>query len=394
MTRQSKTKREHLRILDFSWVLAGPYATRLLADFGAEIIKVQPLLAEAGDGFSRSYYNSWNRNKLGITLNLNKLEGLEIARKLVRISDVVVENFSARVMANWGLDYSELTKITPDIIMVSLSIKGHQGSHKGYTGYGPTAQAFSGISALTAYSDQPPSGIGYSYADHVAALYASLALLGALEYHRRTGRGQYIDLSETESAICMIPEAMVDCTLKGTFQSPGGINEKLSAPYGVYRCMGKDRWCAISVTSEKEWAAFKQAIGNPSWTQDPEFSDMQSRAKNHLALDELVQTWTLAHSAEEVMIIMQNSNIPAGVVQNAKDLAHDQQLRAASFFVDISISGQPKMTTEATPIRMKDNPVINYQLAPQAGQDNDYVYRELIGLGQKELIKLKKENVI
>ena len=149
-----------IRILDFSWVLAGPYATRLLADFGAEVIKVQPLLPEAEDKFSQGYYNTWNRNKLGITLNLGKPEGIEIAKKLVKISDAVVENFSPRVMVNWGLDYPELRKLKPDIILLSMSVMGHTGPWRNYTGFGPTVQAFSGITYLTSYPDQPPLGIG------------------------------------------------------------------------------------------------------------------------------------------------------------------------------------------------------------------------------------------
>ena len=179
----------NIRILDFSWVLAGPYATRLLADFGAEVIKIQPLMAEEDDAFSRGYYNAWNRNKLDITLNLNKPEGIGIVKKLVKISDVVVENFSPRVMANWGLDYAELQKIKPEIIFLSLSIMGHSGPWKDFSGFGPTVQAFSGITSLTGYPGQPPSGVGYSYADHIAGLYASLAIMGALEYRSKNGKG-------------------------------------------------------------------------------------------------------------------------------------------------------------------------------------------------------------
>ncbi|MFC1928599.1 CoA transferase, partial [Chloroflexota bacterium] len=187
----------NIRILDFTWVLAGPYATRLLADFGAEVIKVQPLIAsEAEDRFACGYYNTWNRNKLGITLNLNKPQGVALAKKLVGISDAVIENFTPRVMANWGLDYANLGKIKPDIIMLSMSTMGSTGPWRDYTGFGPTVQAFSGITCLTSYPGEPPSGLGYSYADHVAGLMAALALLGAIEYRHRTGEGQYIDISQ------------------------------------------------------------------------------------------------------------------------------------------------------------------------------------------------------
>ena len=160
---------KNIRILDFSWVLAGPYATRILADFGVEVLKVQPLLPQDNqDTFSQGYDNTWNRNKLGITLNLNKPQGIALAKKIVGISDAVVENFAPRVMANWGLDYAHLKKIKPDIIMLSLSAMGNSGPWRDYVGYGPTVQAFSGITYLTSYPDKPPSGLGYSYADHIA----------------------------------------------------------------------------------------------------------------------------------------------------------------------------------------------------------------------------------
>jgi crotonobetainyl-CoA:carnitine CoA-transferase CaiB-like acyl-CoA transferase len=212
-----------IRILDFSWVLAGPYATRLLADFGAEVIKVQPLAPEAADRFSRGYYSTWNRNKLGITLNLSKTEGIEIAKALVKLSDAVVENFSPRVMENWGLGYPQLEQLKPDIIMLSLSAMGHSGPWKDYTGFGPTVQAFSGITNLTSYPGEPPGGIGYSYADHVSGLYGSLALLGALEYRRQTGKGQYIDLSQTEAMTSLLADPVLDYTHTGIEPAPPGL---------------------------------------------------------------------------------------------------------------------------------------------------------------------------
>jgi len=170
---------QNIRILDFSWVLAGPYATRILADFGAEVLKVQPLLPEAEDKFSRGYYNTWNRNKLGITLNLDRSEGIALAKRLVAVSDAVVENFTPRVMANWGLDYDSLRQVKPDIIMLSMSTMGNTGPWRDYTDFGLTIQAFSGITYLTSFPGKPPLGLGISYADHIAGLVDCLALLRA-----------------------------------------------------------------------------------------------------------------------------------------------------------------------------------------------------------------------
>lgn len=384
----------NIRVLDFSWVLAGPYATRLLADFGAEVLKVQPLMAEAEDRFSQGYYNTWNRNKLGITLNLDKLEGVGIAKKLVKISDVVVENFSPRVMANWGLDFDKMKIIKPDIIFLSLSTMGHSGPWKDYTGFGPTVQAFSGITYLTAYPGQPPSGIGYSYADHVAGLYASLALMSALEYRFKTGKGQYIDLSQTEAMSSLLGDTIINYTLKSRAAQPEGNSSLQSAPHGVYPCLGEDRWCAIAVKTDEEWEGFKRATGNPSWMREERFATLSGRLKNTEALDSLVQEWTKKHSPEELMALLQKEGVPAGVVRNAADLANDPQLKDRGFFVELEHPVMGKTITDATPVRLSESPAKYRWAAPVKGQNNDYVYRNLLGLNDDDLERLRRENVI
>jgi benzylsuccinate CoA-transferase BbsF subunit len=401
-----KSVLKNIRILDFSWVLAGPYATRLLADFGAEVIKVQPMLPEATDAYTQAYYNTWNRNKLGISLDLNQPEGIEIAKELVKVSDAVVENFSPRVMTNWGLDYAGLKKLKPHIIMVSLSTMGHEGPWRDYVGFGPTAQAFSGITHLTAYPGQPPSGIGYSHADHIAALYASLAFLGALEHRRQTGRGQYIDLSETEAMVSLLSTAIINYTRDGKESRPVGNSSDKAAPHGIYPCLEQDRWCAIAVTTEKEWERFKHSLGNPAWTDDTRFATLADRIKNRGALDNLVQGWTKGHTAEEVMAILQGKGVPAGVVQNAANLARDPQLQSRSFFVQIPESPDTGAQVEkrnpvggssladASPIRMSDTPAEYRRAAPAPGNDNVYVLRELLGLRQSEISRLREKKVI
>src|SRR4030043_944353 len=169
----------NIRILDFTWALAGPYATRLLGDYGAEVIKVQPLISsEADDALARGYYHTWNRNKLGITLNMDKPEGVTLAKRLAATCDAVVENFTPRVMSNWGLDYESLKKVKTDIIMVSMSVMGWESPYRDYVGFGPTVHALSGMTRLTSFPGKPPIGPGFSYADHVAGLYASITLLG------------------------------------------------------------------------------------------------------------------------------------------------------------------------------------------------------------------------
>ncbi len=369
------------RILDFTWVLAGPYATRILADFGAEVIKVQPLLPQEEDEFARGYDNTWNRNKRGITLNLNRPEGIALAKRLVSISDAVVENFTPRVMANWGLDYDNLRKIKSDLIMLSLSTMGSTGPWRDYTGFGPTIQAFSGMTYLTSFPGQPPLGLGTAYADHVAGLVACLALLSALEYRQKTGEGQYIDVSQVEAMASLLGDAFVPA-------------RETAAPHGVYRCQGEDRWCAVAVFSQEQWLGFKRALGNPTWAEGKRFATLASRLNNKKALDGLIGDWASKHTAEEVMARLQEQGVAAGVVQNARDLVQDPQLGERGFFVELDHPELGKTISDAVPIRLSETPARYVRAAPLPGQDNDYVYGELLGMSAGEVAELKKQGVV
>ncbi len=382
----------NIRILDFTWVLAGPYATRLLADFGAEVIKVQPLIStETADEFSRGYYNTWNRNKLGITLNLDKPEGIEMARKLVGISDAVVENFTPRVMANWGLDYENLKKIKPDIIMVSLSLMGRTGPRRDFTGFGPTVHALSGMTHLTSFPGQPPTGPGFSYADHIAGLYASLGLLGALEHRRQTGAGQHVDISEVAAMKSLLVDVIPEYTTTGKAPESTGNNSKQAAPHNVYPCKGKDRWCAIAVFTGEEWRGLKRALGNPAWARDIKFATFTGRIENRDELDRRISAWTKEYTAEEVMTGLQESGVSAAVVQNAADIAGDPQLKAREFFIDRPDIGK---LVDANPIRLSGTPPQYARSSPEPGRDNTYVYQKLLGLNEKEISNLKEKGVI
>ncbi len=372
---------KNIRILDFTWVLAGPYATRIMADFGAEVIKVQPLLPQEEDEFARGYDNTWNRNKRGITLNLDKPPGIALAKKLVKISDAVVENFTPRVMANWGLDYDNLKKLKPDLIMLSLSTMGSTGPWRDYTGFGPTIQAFSGMTYLTSPPGQPPPGLGTAYADHVAGLLACLALLGALGYRQKTGEGQYIDVSQVEAMASLLGDAFIPA-------------KETATPHGVYQCQGGDRWCALAVFSQEQWLGFKRVLGSPPWAEDENLATLAGRLEHKEALDGLIGDWTKEHTAEEVMALLQGQGVPAGVVQGAGDLAQDPQLRERGFFVELDHPEMGKTIADAVPIRLAETPARYIRAAPLPGQDNDYVYGGLLGMAEDELAELKEQGVV
>ena len=231
-------------------------------------------------------------------------------------------------------------------------------------------------------------------ADHVAGLYASLALLGALEFRHRTGKGQFIDLSQTETMSSLLSDGIIDYTLKGKAAKPEGNSSLQSAPHGVYRCSGQDRWCAITVTSNIEWEGFKRALNYPAWASEERFSALSDRLRSRADLDNLIQGWTQNHSAEEVMSLLQKEGVPAGIVQNAAGVANDSQLRSRGFFQELEHPDLEKSFSDANPIRLSDNTAQYRQAAPTSGQDNDYVYKKLLNLSEEEIKKLKQDNII
>ncbi|MDP6179515.1 MAG: CoA transferase, partial [Desulfatiglandales bacterium] len=259
-----------LRILDFTRVLAGPYVTRILADFGAEVIKVQSQkTAKGSESDTGGYFNTWNRNKHSITLDMSHPEARELVLRVAGISDVVIENFSPRVMSNWGLTYERLKEVKEALIMVSMSGMGQTGPWKDFVSFGPTVQALGGLTYLTSYHRGLAVGPGYSYADSVAGLYGALAVLTALDYRDRTGQGQHVDLSEYEAVCTLIGPALLDAFANQREVLPGGNRPEHidAAPYGCYQCLGKERWCVIAVFNEKEWRALASLLGHSDWVK-------------------------------------------------------------------------------------------------------------------------------
>ena len=386
-----------LRVLDFSWVLAGPYATRILADFGAEVIKVQSRkTAKGAESNHTGYFNTWNRNKLGITLDMSHPEAVEIVLKLAGISDIVVENFSPRVMSNWGLDYARLREVKSNLIMVSLSAMGQDGPWKDFVAYGPTLQTLSGLTYLTSFTQDAPMGLGYAHADHMIGLYTTLAILSALDYRGRTGEGQYIDLSEFEAVCTLLGPALMDTKMNQTEVSPHGnaASGMPAAPHGCYRCLGTDRWCVIAVFSEGQWHALRAVMGNPPWMKEERFSNSLKRREHEEQLAKRLEEWTVQHRAEEVVQLLQEAGVPAGVVQDAEDLAHDPHLAANGFFISTEHPVLGKISSDRSPIQFEEAPETQWKAAPLLGEDNSYVFKELLGFSEEEFTSCTKRGII
>ncbi len=274
-------------VLDFTWVVAGPVATRILADQGARVVKIER--RDSLDFGTRrgGFTGNLNRGKQSIVLAMGRPEGQALARRLVAAADVVIDNFSARVMRNWGLDYAGLTAIRPDVVAVSMSGFGLTGPHRDYVSYGPTLQALSGFTLLMREPDGEPAGWGYSYADMAGGHAAALAVMAALQHRARTGEGQLVDLAQFENTCALIGPALLDFTANERAARPCGnrSQERPGAPYGVYPCRGTDRWCAVTVFDDAQWRGLAGALGDPPWTRDPRFATAASREQHADALD-------------------------------------------------------------------------------------------------------------
>jgi len=386
-----------LRVVDLTRIVAGPYATRMLADFGAEVIKVQSARMATGiEENTAPYFCAWNRNKRSITLDLNHPEARDIFLKLVEISDIVVENFSPRVMSNWGLGYAVLQKSNEKLIMLSMSGMGQTGPWKDYVAYGPTLQSLGGLTYLTSDSPDAPVGFGYAYADMVSGLYATICILAALEHRDRCGQGQYIDLSEYEATCTTIGPALMAASHSQNRIGPQGdhAENKPAAPYGCYQCSGEDRWCVIAIFSEDEWQALCGVLGNPAWSEEDKFLSLSGRKKHKEILDRRIGKWTMGQTAENVVACLQQAGIAAGVVQNAEDLAGDPQLLGNDFFTSLNHPLLGKIKTDTYPIKFKNCPQAPWKASPLLGEANQYVFEALLGMTEATIQSYIERGII
>ncbi len=392
---------EGVRVLDFTWVVAGPVATRVLADHGAQVIKIERKVPPPLGDRKRGLQNDLHRDKLSLGLNMGHPKGLEVARRIAKTSDLVMDNFSARVMKAWGMDYASLVKLKPDIICISMSGLGHTGPRSSYVSYGPTLQALGGYTRLMADADGEPAGYGYSYADMSGGYTGALAALIALWHKRRTGQGQFVDLSQFEAVCAVIGPGLLDTTVNGREQPPPLWNsqEGPAAPYGVYRCRAlvddDDRWVAIAIHSQGEWERFVSAIGSPAWCSDARFRTLYLRTKNRHELDANVSRWTRERSAEDAMHILQRARVPAGVASNGADLcARDPQLAERGFWPATRHPDGSASRVTGIPFRLSDTPGSVRTIAPEVGENSEYVLGEILGMAKAERDELIGAGVV
>ena len=407
-----------IRVVDFTWVRAGPWATRWLGALGAEVIKVEWPLNQRGrtagaappgiepDLNTTANFNDTNANKKGITVNLRTERGLDLIKRLISVSDVVVENFSARALDSWGLGFEELCKLNPDIVYVSQSGFGHTGRYRDYTTMGPIAQAFSGLTFLSGLPGEPPAGWGWSYLDDTGGMYIAFSTLTSLYRRNITGQGQHVDLSQMIIGATLNGSALLDATVNGRPSQregypPGNrahwpgtpmVNNyrgPTTAPHNAYRTRGGgyNDWCAIACFSEEEWRRLVVVMGSPQWATSPNFTTLRGRLQHQAELDRGIQEWTQTIEKYELMERCQAASVPAMPVQSSEDrVDHDPQLRHRELYLEMDHQALGLRKFQNAPFKLSETPALNYQPAPLIGQHNQEIFEGMLGLNHEEFV--------
>ncbi len=396
---------EGVRVADFSWLIAGPATTRMLADFGAEVIKIEsharldtirltgvhPTAEQTVD--SNGVFNDCNTNKQSVLLNLGTPRGIELAKEIVRHSDIVANNFTGDRMDRWGLGYEDLRAVKPDIIMLTMPVMGTTGPYIRYGSYGNGVIGYGGMRTNMGFPGRPPVGMAPLYSDFSTPYFAVSALMAALIHRDRTGEGQFIDLAQMEATVALLGPAMLDYTANGYIEAPRGNRAADAAPHGAYPCMGDDRWCVIAVRTEEEWQALCAAMGRPDLASDGRFATLAARQANEDALDAEVGAWTAGLDAWELTHLLQARGVMAGVVEDLEDMVSRDPHLSTRHFEGVSRDGGPVFTTHRQPGRL-DGESPPLRLAPRMGEHNEAVYRGLLGLSEDEVFRLMAEGVI
>jgi crotonobetainyl-CoA:carnitine CoA-transferase CaiB-like acyl-CoA transferase len=417
---------EGIKVLDFTWIAVGPITTKYLADHGATVIRVEsvtrpdgartlPPFKDAQPGINRSQLSAnYNTSKYGLGLNMTKPQARELVKRIITQwqPDIIAESFTPNAMRNWGLDYQNVKELKPDIIYLSTCQQGQTGPHASYGGYGPLAAALSGFYNITGWPDREPAGPYGAYSDFINPPNALTAIVAALEYRRRTSEGQHLDLSQYECGAHYLAPAVLDFLVNNRILERKGNQHVEYAPHGVYPCQeagissaGSEparseaarsggHWCAIAVTSERDWGALCGVIGNPPWVQDARFSTLAGRKENEEDLNRLLGEWTIQHGAHEVMRLLQESGVPAGVVQSQSDLWVDPQLEQRGFFQWLDHPECGPMPYDGFQFQLSDSPGKMRMPHALIGEHNELILKDFMGLSDDEVADLVIEEVL
>jgi benzylsuccinate CoA-transferase BbsF subunit len=398
---------EGIHVLDFTWYAVGPVTTKYLADYGADVVRIEsaarldglrlaPPWKDATPGPNSSqFFASFNSSKRGLTLDMGKPRAREIFLKMLPWADVVTESFTPKTLRNWRLDYDSMRAIKPDLIMLSTCMQGQTGPHRDYPGFGNLMAALSGFYHISGYSESEPCPPYGAYTDFIAPRFSACALIGALDYRRRTGKGQYIDMAQYEAALHNLAPVLLDYFATGRVQGPEGNRSERYAPHGAYRCAdedGHERWIAIAVEDDNEWQALIAVLGNPP--ADSRFVTMLGRFRDQAALDEFIASLVRARGAEELAVALQAAGVSAYPVQNCMDLHRDENLNEFGFWQWLDHKEMGPSPYEGLEHRMSRTPGALRRPAPVLGQHSDEVLHEILGMTSAEIEQLKREKIV
>jgi len=399
---------EGLNVIDFTWAGVGGFECNYLAYYGATVVKVESatrpdITREGGLGNRSSGEGSLEKGttfalthpvkKYSIRLNIKLPEAVAVFRRLVSWSDVLVESFTAGTVERLGLSYEDLKAIRPDIIMCRTNGMGHTGPMAAQPGFGMTWTALTGLHAVAGWPDRLPVPISSYYTDHLAPPLGGLALIAAIDYRRRTGKGQCIDQSQVESGFAYTGPLILDYTVNGRDLALTGNKCHDAAPHGAYRCKGQDRWVAIGVFTDAEWDSLCRVIGNPDWTREPRFSTISNRVNNSDELDRLMGEWTVNFTAEQVMTMLQGAGVSAGVVATAQDSEEDPQLKHYEFFKEFDHPYLGRLNFYHPPPFKLSRARAERARPTLLGEETERVCKEFLGMSKDEFDALAQKNV-
>lgn len=400
-----------VRIIEMGQLIAIPFAMKMLADMGAQVIRLESTRRLESYRSDSVYQNEihgefWNRganfyeqnrNKLGITLDLGQAEGRGILSRLIAISDVFAENFTPRVIRNFGLEYDTLCRIKPDIIMVSSTGYGFDGPWANFGATGPATEGASGLAYSTGYTGGPPVMAEIPYVDYTAGEHTVFAVMTALMNRLRTGKGQFIDVSQTQTAAVTIPEILLDFAANGRVPERTGNADPVMAPHGCYPCSGEDRWIAIAVADDSQWQGLCRVLRRPDWAEDPRLAGTLGRWQNREEIDWLLQTETVEWDSQDLMTALQAEGVPAGAVLDSKELLFNPHLKERGFYEVVRhhpSTGMPPLPYVGRPWKLSETPAVTPRAAPVMGEHNEYVLGELLGMSSGEIAALEHQGVI
>jgi benzylsuccinate CoA-transferase BbsF subunit len=396
-----------VKVTDFTWIGAGSFTTKILADMGADVVKLEtatrpdtlrlmPPFKDKVTGVNRSgYFADRNTSKRSIAINMKQPEARALARRMIEQSHVVINNFTPGVMSKFGLGWDDVKKLKPDIVYVAMSLLGASGPERDYLGYGHMINAMSGLLGLSGHPDRDPTGTGTNYPDHIPnPTHAVFALLAALRHARRTGEGQFVDVAQLEPAVALLGPTVLEWTVNGRNRERVGNRHDLLAPHGVYQVAGDDRWIAVAVGSNEQWTALCRVLERSAWLDSPKWATPEGRREDAEALDAAISEATRGHEGHALMAELQAHRVPAGVVLDCAEVITDPQLTHRGQWVYLDHPEMGRSLYGAPPMHLSGTPAWPRRPAPLLGQHTREVCHEWLGLDNARIDALIAQEVL